>query len=107
VKPYIVSSRPDVVVLQGELDYNINDTPAAILKRLKKIAEEIGADIIPTNMVDGGTITVYPPHGACWYVLHVKRQKKKLKITMVETFARIDLLDLADEENKKKHIENR
>lgn len=69
------------MVLDGELDFNIEEEAHAIYERLWRIAEDVGA-AVEADITHGGYIKVFPAFSSSYYVLGVyeKLDKDKLPI---------------------------
>ena len=58
------------LVLNGELEFCIEDEAHAIYQRLRRIAEDVGA-AVEADITHGGYIKVYPAYGLTYYTLGV------------------------------------
>lgn len=104
--PYYYRDNPNMVVLNGELDFDKTESPRKIYERLRRIAEDVGAFVTTCGLNHGGCIKVYPAWDPEYYVLNlyeVNEDPNSLKVMFVETWRKVAVLDLTKEVEVKQN----
>lgn len=104
--PYFYPKNPDNIILNGELEFNKQDHPRDIYKKLCHTAEDVGGLVSASRsgIGHGAVITVIPAYDPEYYELHIFLDdpndiKSTLRVAHVVTWRKVALLDLKDPQN--------